>query len=239
MGKVLDLSPRATCKHQCSKTLIRNVPVQNISMSGEEGAPVQRLHKWLPSLADRWLFLASQGLSGSCGPSTPFHINDDVFLFSDPIHFIFDDTSKTKRCPGFITYISCPLSSPGRWRHGLRKRRRIGTRFLQIQKSPIGLVFNKVLVVTGDSEELLGPDAGMFAYNGSEFASWEILFWRCHLELTIATSKAEEYPHHILLGRLIESLVAGELLAGWQTSVELYLLHLNQVWIRSDRKLNE
>ena len=27
------------------------------------------------------------------------------------------------------------------------------------------------LVVTGDSEELLGPDAGMFAYNGSEFAS--------------------------------------------------------------------
>ena len=32
-------------------------------------------------------------------------------------------------------------------------------------------LFNKVLVVTGDSEELLGPDAGMFAYNGSEFAS--------------------------------------------------------------------
>ena len=33
------------------------------------------------------------------------------------------------------------------------------------------LLFNKVLVVTGDSDELLGPDAGMFAYNGSEFAS--------------------------------------------------------------------
>ena len=30
------------------------------------------------------------------------------------------------------------------------------------------LLFNKVLV---DSDELLGPDAGMFAYNGSEFAS--------------------------------------------------------------------
>ena len=30
------------------------------------------------------------------------------------------------------------------------------------------LLFNKVLV---DSDELLGPDAGMFAYNDSEFAS--------------------------------------------------------------------
>ena len=29
----------------------------------------------------------------------------------------------------------------------------------------------RLLVVTGDSDELLGPDAGMFAYNGSEFAS--------------------------------------------------------------------
>ena len=40
---------------------------------------------------------------------------------------------------------------------------------------------------------------------------------------------------HVLLRRLVESLVAGELLAGWQTSMELYLLHLDQVWIRSDR----
>ena len=40
----------------------------------------------------------------------------------------------------------------------------------------------RLLVVTGDSDELLGPDAGMFAYNGSEFASWEILFLCCHME---------------------------------------------------------
>ena len=29
----------------------------------------------------------------------------------------------------------------------------------------------KMKVVTGDSDKLFGPDAGMFAYNGSEFAS--------------------------------------------------------------------
>ena len=96
IGKVLDLSPapRATCKCSIkrlsqSKTLIwtSHRSSAKISMSGEEGAPVQRLHKWLPSLPDRWLFLASQGLSGSCGNSTPFH-------------FIFDDKRKTKRFPG-------------------------------------------------------------------------------------------------------------------------------------------
>ena len=41
--------------------------------------------------------------------------------------------------------------------------------------------------------------------------------------------------HHILLGRLVESLVAGELLAWWQTSVELYLLHLERGFVRSNR----
>ena len=29
----------------------------------------------------------------------------------------------------------------------------------------------KVKVVTGDSDKLFGPDAGIFAYNGSELAS--------------------------------------------------------------------
>ena len=31
----------------------------------------------------------------------------------------------------------------------------------------------KMKVVTGDSDKLFGPDAGMFAYNGSELASWK------------------------------------------------------------------
>ena len=39
-----------------------------------------------------------------------------------------------KRKQRFISYILCPLSVPGRWRHDLGKRR-IGTGFLQIQKS--------------------------------------------------------------------------------------------------------
>ena len=47
----------------------------------------------------------------------------------------------------------------------------LGPDFWKFKNHPLAWLFNKVLVVTGDSEELLGPDAGMFAYNGSEFAS--------------------------------------------------------------------
>ena len=52
----------------------------------------------------------------------------------------------------------------------------LGPDFWKFKNHPLAWLFNKVSVVTGDSEELLGPDAGMFAYSGSEFASWEILF---------------------------------------------------------------
>ena len=116
----------------------------------------------------------------------------------------------------------------------------LGPDFWKFKSHALNWFSTSEFVVTGDSDELLGPDAGMFAYNGSEFASWQWKYLILMVSYTNYTNsvKMGGGSHHILLGCLVKSLVAGQLLAGWQTRVELYLLHLNQVAIRSTRLIN-
>ena len=75
-------------------------------------APVQLLHLRLRSLVDRWLFPVNQRLSVNC----------DTFSY----HFWWQEMSWSR------DYILPSMSTelPGRWRHCLGKRNRIGTGFI-------------------------------------------------------------------------------------------------------------
>ena len=90
------------------------------------GIPGRHLHKWLRSLEDPLLFLVIQGSSMNCDPL-------------EPVNVILMKKIKTRswqKCWKFwlLSHLSCPLGSPWGWGHGLRKRRRIWTGFLESQK---------------------------------------------------------------------------------------------------------
>ena len=101
----------------------------------KERAPVRRLRRWLPNWEDQWSVPGIQELSASCDPSAP------VCIFVEKqrhnLHFCWEEgkiclrKSFCKLQKDLKSHISCPLSSPRWWWHGLRKRRWVWTRVLE------------------------------------------------------------------------------------------------------------
>ena len=101
----------------------------------KERSPVRHLHRWLRNWEGQWSVPGIRELSASCDSSAPVCILFEKQAIS--LHFCWKDGKICfykrfcKSQKDFKSHISCPLSSPRWWWHGLRKRRGVRTRVLE------------------------------------------------------------------------------------------------------------
>ena len=143
----------------------------------KEGAPVRHSRRWLRNWEDQWSVPGIQELSASCDPSEPVCIFVEkrghmlgFFVEKREKFFFTKDFAKHKRISNLTSRVPWAPQDGGGMVSG--RGGEFGPEFWKMSHMKINNKKN-VKVVTGDSDKLFGPDAGIFAYNGSELASWK------------------------------------------------------------------